>query len=221
MSPTLHPPHLAGFSQQHIAYLSRPPCALFPIEACRIPPDPLTEGNLSTLPFTSSDFRRPWLTLKRPLEPICLNMELCFMPNKHSRKTLTGVVAALAGFKGGWSVWWIKPHDFLFRAVLLYVPVVWVDLTHIPPSLCNVHWYKFHHFTWMPFHVLNSTLEQVSVPSPLHEEDERMTYHAITRSSSCETITPASYASRYAASHGEVSYSYYICCLLTRALFLA
>lgn len=145
------PVHIAKFSASHICYQRRPSCALFPVEAYR-------------LKFA---FKRAWMVFQRPLDPICIGMDICIMPKGPSTVSTAGTVRDLLICASGWTVFQMHPHRASVRPFLLCVPTAWAALpegSYGPRQSTLKERLRFCQLSGVPSGVLDIVLKALYLP---------------------------------------------------------
>lgn len=143
--------HIAEFPTGHTCFERRPSCALFPIEAYR-------------LPFA---LKQAWVVRQRPLDPICIGMDVCIMPRKPSMVSVVATVESLSIAGAGWAVFQMRARGMSTGPYPLCVPVVWATLpgnTPVPSQLSMKEWFRFVRLSGVSPGMLNVTLRNVYVP---------------------------------------------------------
>ena len=125
--------YITGFPASHVPYQRYPPCALFPIEA-------------STIRRATGLYRNhSWMVFQQPNDPVCLGMDVCLLSEGHNGLPIIGTVISLHAVLGDWSVYKVLRHTTSSTTFLLYVPIVWADISsYIPHTSQVIEWLRFY-----------------------------------------------------------------------------
>ena len=167
--------HITGFPGSYIPYQRHPPCSLFPIDACRI-----------NRAFHSAE---GWMVFQQPCDPICLGMDVCILSGGTLDMSGPGTIVACCAMVDDWVVYRVELHSALARTLLLYVPVIWADVSlYVPGGSRMMEWAKFVWIGRVTPGMLDRTLKREYVPRSIPVW--HWVAHQCRRSS--ETIIPQS-----------------------------
>ena len=167
--------HITGFHASYIPYQRHPPCSLFPIDARCI--------NLTIHGVQG------WMAFQQPSEPICLGMDVCILSSGTHKLPGPGTIVACCAMIDDWAVYRVELHGALARTILLYVPVIWADVSvHVPGGSRIMEWAKFVWIGRVTPGMLDRMLKREYVPRSIPV----WRWVACQCRHSSETITPRS-----------------------------
>ena len=165
--------HITGFPPSYAPYRRRPLCSLFPIEACSI------RGGIHG--------NQTWMVFQQPCEPVCLGMDVCILPGDTQIVSGAGTVIGCCAMVDNWVVFRVELHSGLMKTLLLYVPVIWADVSSYVPRRSRImEWARFLWLGGVAPSMLNRRLERKYIPRSV----PLWGWVAGQCCDSCETITP-------------------------------
>ncbi len=163
---------ISTFSSTHISYQKQPAVALFPLNANPILIRHLVRRRPQLFPVANRIQPPPmaWMVVQQPQERICIGMEVCILPSaEHPRRApmeaWKGTVMELSLLAGGWAGYWVLEPQASSRPFLLYVPVVWADVSSHMPGLSRIDdWFDFVSLGSITPGILDLLLKDAYIP---------------------------------------------------------